>query len=122
MGLGAGFKLNEREKEREKERDKSREQKARDKRAAEEEAANHTSGWTAILDDWFCHGGMGISREKARSERSSPVLPAKPAGTIKGPYVPVIKHRMMGLYLAVYCHRDMKSFIQGQLMHHYGRC
>jgi hypothetical protein len=43
-------------------------------------------------------------------------LPERMAGKEqwKGPYQPLIKHRMMGLYLTVYIHRDIRTLVRGE--------
>jgi hypothetical protein len=89
-------------------------------------------GWTSILEDWLCNGGGCTMNAKSSSlfeagtspsplfpppkHRSTGSLPERAAGKeqCKGPYQPLIKHRMMGLYLTVYIHRDIRTLVRGQ--------
>lgn len=117
MGLGAGFRLKDKEKELVSLID------------PEPDLASIPYGWTAILEDWLSHAGgsnLGpsyITRNKPRKtdgESQSPILPnlkrrmfTRAAVSQKGPYEILIKERMMGLYLAVYIHREIKHLVQG---------
>lgn len=117
MGLGAGFKLKEKEKELVSPND------------SEPDLASIPYGWTAILEDWLSHAGgsnlepspvMGNKPRKANGGPRSPVQPnlkrrisTKAAASQKGPYEILIKERMMGLYLAVYIHREIKHLVRG---------
>ncbi|KAI0346200.1 DNase I-like protein [Trametopsis cervina] len=89
-------------------------------------AHHQPSGWTYTLEDWYSHGGssrsagVGSSLRTSHSEHEpddgiallSPK--AKSTGDLntrlntlsKGPYELVVKERMMGIYLAVFVHRD----------------
>lgn len=131
MGLGAGFKLKdakEREKENMKEKEKAEKRKSRVKDKDEEDSFHDPqwhSGWSSVLEDWLCNGGGCAAHQKATA--ANPVVPPSPglhrnvaeriptkepfAG--KGPYQQLIKHRMMGLYLAVYVHRDIRHLVRG---------
>ncbi|KZV62675.1 DNase I-like protein [Peniophora sp. CONT] len=166
MGLGAGFKLSDKEKKRRENRegaglteeDVEREKDEREKYAEglrelqarllkndssgnPDDAAQHaaaTSGWTAILESWFCHGEplpehihhhghLGQSPRKPpppdhlerafstgdirRESRTKPW--AIPGIERKGPYEMLVKERMMGLYLCVFVHRDARHLVQG---------
>lgn len=126
MGLGAGFKLGdhkEREKENIKEKDKSEKHKSRLKDDDDSFYDLYaSSGWTSILEDWLCNGVGCVAHAKVRGAPVGPPspglqhlpvdrTPAKEPG--KGPYQPLIKHRMMGLSLAVYIHRDLRSLVRG---------
>lgn len=114
MGLGAGFKLKEKEKEFAPPVD------------SEPDLASMPYGWTAILEDWLSHAGgsnLGVggnNPSKTNGETqclSAPNLKrrisTKTAFSQKGPYEILIKERMMGLYLAVYVHREIKHLVQG---------
>jgi hypothetical protein len=117
MGLGAGFKLKDKEKELVSPVD------------SEPDLASIPYGWTAILEDWLSHAGGsnlgqppigGNDPRKANGEPqflSTPNLKrrisTKTAFSQKGPYEILIKERMMGLYLAVYVHREIKHLVQG---------
>lgn len=117
MGLGAGFKLKDKEKELISPLD------------SEPDLASIPYGWTAILEDWLSHAGgsnfepssvTGNKSPKANGEPQSPVPPnlkrrisTKAAISQKGPYEILIKERMMGLYLAIYIHREIKHLVRG---------
>ncbi|KAF5382092.1 hypothetical protein D9615_004213 [Tricholomella constricta] len=140
MGLGAGFKLIDKDRDKEKDRDKDRE-KARERdweydkprskhRDKDKDEASRTfknagesphegpSGWTSMIEDWLCQGsGSGVrtasptvadvSFPKPLTSRQSSKEPRK------GPYQLLIKERMMGIYLAVYIHREMRPLVRG---------
>jgi hypothetical protein len=117
MGLGAGFKIKDKEKESATPID------------SELDLASIPYGWTAILEDWLSHAGgsdpesppvAGNRPRKANGEPQSPMPPnlkrrisTKAAISQKGPYEFLIKERMMGLYLAVYVHREVKHLVRG---------
>ena len=117
MGLGAGFKLKDKEKE------------SLSPIDSEPDLASMPYGWTAILEDWLSHAGgsnpepspiMGNGSRRANGE-PQPLTPpnlkrrisTKAAVSQKGPYEILIKERMMGLYLAVYIHREIKHLVRG---------
>lgn len=123
MGLGAGFKLIDREKDRDADRGERERAKERDKdydkprsrlRDPETKDPLHEgTGWTAMIEDWLCHGSRhasptpsDISVPKALSARVTPK-------ERKGPYQLLIKERMMGLYLAIYIHRELRPLVRG---------
>lgn len=114
MGLGAGFKLKDKEKELISPVD------------SEPDLASIPYGWTAILEDWLSHAGGSnlepslVGESKANGEPQCLATPnlkrrisTKAAVSQKGPYEILIKERMMGLYLAVYVHREIKHLVQG---------
>jgi len=117
MGLGAGFKLKDKEKESISPID------------SEPDLASMPYGWTAILEDWLSHAGgsnpepspiTGDGSRKVDGELLPPIHPnikrrisTKAAVSQKGPYEILIKERMMGLYLAVYVHREIKHLVRG---------
>ena len=117
MGLGAGFKLKDKEKE------------LVSPAESEPDLASIPYGWTAILEDWLSHAG-GSNLDPPSFGRNSPhraggdpqcaLVPAlkrristKATLSQKGPYEILIKERMMGLYLAVYVHRETKHLVRG---------
>lgn len=126
MGLGAGFKLKEsKEKERDKENikkdDKPERHKSKKHKSDEEDDADVHSGWTSILEDWFCNGsGISINMTDPPSGSGHYQTRHMSTGNIphrvswKGPYQPLIKERMMGLYLTVFIHRDMRGLVRGR--------
>jgi len=117
MGLGAGFKLKDKEKESISPID------------SEPDLTSIPYGWTAILEDWLSHaGGSNLesppitgSRSRNTNGEIQPLVPpnlkrrisAKATVSQKGPYEILIKERMMGLYLAVYIHREIKHLVRG---------
>jgi hypothetical protein len=114
MGLGAGFKLKDKEKELISPAD------------SQPDFASIPYGWTAILEDWLSHAGgsnfepqdVGGNRpRKANGEPQCPNLKrrisTKAAISPKGPYEILIKERMMGLYMTVYVHREIKHLVRG---------
>ena len=159
MGLGAGFKLSDkekakREKEKEKDRDKDDnvaegkdEAKEKEERYREglrdlqqrlkQEQEEHVhpataSGWTSILESWFCYGEQHNPVARRMKDPSGPDnleralstgdIRRKPGGGAlvsipglerKGPYEMLVKERMMGLYLVIFIHRDARHLLQG---------
>jgi hypothetical protein len=115
---------------RERERDKD---KDKDKDKDQEEVP---VGWTSIVADWLCNGGnFGLVRSKSTKlgsvlEATTPkgvkraisvkekesYFPSKDSKEQKrtGPYQLLVKERLLGIYLAIYIHRDLKPFVKGQ--------
>lgn len=135
MGLSAGFKRHDREKEKDKgkeaekiegrgkeplgvERSKSRRDKEETRRRKDEDMPQDPSGWTAMCEDWLCHGGgLGIrngSPTVADVSSPKPLMRRVPSkDSRKGPYQLLTKERLMGIYMAVYIHRDIQGLIKG---------
>ena len=122
MGLGAGFKLVD--KDRVKARDGDKDDKpiaeSKEKERREDDDNNHekvASGWTQMVEDWLCHGGASNragSPSTAEISTPRPLLKQKSIQKQRrGPYQLLIKDRLMGIYLALYVHRDLKPFVQG---------
>ncbi len=189
MGLGAGFKLKDKDKDKHRDKDKAREnhertpsktkhrEKFREKMEENEmlpllhlepapsfefdtpDSHNATgsdtlnvptnngvhhainSGWSGVLESWFCHGGHNPNdlhpkspislksvvhhpkdylasrphlspRISSRSlNEMSLILPRAP-----GPYEMLIKERLMGIYLVVFVHRDVKPLVRGSYL------
>ena len=117
MGLGAGFKIGEKDREKLKsgahdEVEISEKEETRDLNGYEKALA----GWTQQVEDWLCHG-LG---SKTASPSSTQIGTPKPLIRQKtcreprrGPYQLLIKDRLMGIYLALYIHRDLKPLVQG---------
>jgi hypothetical protein len=141
LGLGAGFKLGsgDKEKEKDKERDKDKdrdhdnveqeppepliEKRGPKSEQRDEELVPHTSGWTSILEDFFAHGMSVVgpsSRTKDKNSQSD-LGRSYSTGDIRrrlktgprGPYELLVKERLMGIYLAVFVHRDAKHLVLG---------
>ncbi|KAF8876732.1 hypothetical protein BD779DRAFT_1559597 [Infundibulicybe gibba] len=75
------------------------------------------AGWTSMVEDWLCNGSAPAARPKPTTlDISSPMalsprtLSKEPR---KGPYTLLVKERMMGIYLAIYVHRDVKPLVRG---------
>ncbi|KAI0090185.1 Endonuclease/exonuclease/phosphatase [Irpex rosettiformis] len=96
---------------------------------------HQTSGWTYMLEDWFCGEAPSFPDGASSSfhtpevghdtgyldENGGQLSPkAKSTGDLnarlsmrqKGPYELLAKERMMGLYLAIFVHRDVKPFVE----------
>lgn len=92
-------------------------------------------GWTSMLEDWYCHthgqahgqdfNGDPTSREghegPSYTDSGGALSPkAKSTGDLnarlnafrEGPYELLVKERMMGIYLAVFVHRDIKDLVE----------
>lgn len=140
MGIGAGFnKLldKDREKDREKDKDKDREkphdkpwhkQREKDKDKDKDELDRKKNGeehetpigWTSMVEDWLCSGYSSLQRAVscptvANISSPKPLTPRVPSTKEprKGPYQLLAKERMMGIYLAVYVHRDLRPMVRG---------
>lgn len=85
---------------------------------------NH-SGWTSMLEHWLCHRTQ--ANPQIQAEHGLKDIAASPKRhslhrrvTVKesemGPYMPLVKERMMGLYLSVYIHRDLRDLVEGRLI------
>ncbi|KAH8979602.1 DNase I-like protein [Lactarius hatsudake] len=135
--LGSGDKDKEKEKDKDKDRDKEKEKdretdghepseslgERRISKSDHEEPVPHTSGWTSILEDFFVHGlpivgpGARAKEKHSHSDLGRAYLNAdakrRPVTGTKGPYEMLVKERMMGIYLAIFVHRDAKHLVQG---------
>lgn len=130
MGLGAGFKLidkdKDKEREKEKDSDKARSSKVsldkeepKSRRSPEEPSHEHShAGWTSLVEDWLCHGAGIRVCSPTTSDISipKPLSARGPVKERKGPYQLLIKERMMGIYMAVYIHRDLRPFVRGMCL------
>lgn len=100
--------------------------------------SHHAYGWTSMLEDWYVHGGCNAEHSTSTPHTSSqdghpsagfldssdvPMSPkARSTGDLnsrmnthrQGPYELLVKERMMGLYLAVFIHRDIRDLVQGE--------
>lgn len=77
---------------------------------------NLPMGWTSIVEDWLCHGGVAMRTPSTPSIGfPQPLIRQKSVKEPrKGPYQLLIKERLMGIYMAIYIHRDLKSSVQGK--------
>ena len=135
-GLGASFKLLDKERDKLKdsdERPSTRPIKDKDRHLEVPKSEEHVSsenlplGWTSIVEDWLCNGGIAVSRIKTPSTASigfpQPLIRQKSVKDArKGPYQLLIKERLMGIYMAIYIHRDLKSSVQGKVGNHFKTC
>ena len=137
LGLGAGFKLGSGDKEKEKDRERDKDNAEQEspeppieKRGPkveqrDEEPVPHTSGWTSILEDFFVHGMTVVGpsarakdKDKAsqselgRSHSANDIRHCPKTGT-RGPYELLVKERLMGIYLAIFVHRDAEHLVRG---------
>jgi len=128
MGLTAGFKILDKDRDKSKDFDKDHyKQNGKKEKIVDEDAFGNPpfddpdyplSGWTSMVEDYLCHNGgsvrtalpstadvgfpMPLSRRKSSKEPR------------KGPYQLLIKERLMGIYMAIYVHRDLKPLVRGR--------
>ncbi|KAG6856305.1 hypothetical protein H0H87_005720 [Tephrocybe sp. NHM501043] len=128
MGLGAGFKLIDKEKDRERDRESD---KIRSRHSLKEPHYNHKSpsddsphphdpptGWTSLLESYLCSGSPSSRGSSSPTVADigfpKPLTPRPPSREPKkGPYMLLVKERMMGIYLAVFVHRDIRHLVKG---------
>ncbi|EAU85326.2 hypothetical protein CC1G_07596 [Coprinopsis cinerea okayama7 len=99
----------------------------RNKKSNETSVDTPPVGWTSIVADWLCNGGnYGLIRSKSFklgsaldvTSSSKPVAKRR-ATSLKepnskpGPYQLLVKERLLGIYLAIYVHRDLKPLVKG---------
>jgi len=121
------------DRERESYRENLKELQHRLLKQREHEHEDHThpsSGWTSILEDWYCQGVQVLgsearklgqtdaaARESHRAFASGDIGRKSAVKAIdhrKGPYELLIKERMMGIYLAIFVHRDARHLVEGE--------
>lgn len=130
MGLGAGFKLLDKDREKlddnEKDTDKARQQKFdRSKHSKSQEDLSPydpPAGWTSMVEEWLCRGCGCSSRNAPRTVSDvghpKPLIRRLSSKEYRrGPYQLLAKERLMGIYLAIYIHRDIKSLVRGTAFH-----
>lgn len=164
LGLGGGLKW-DKEEEARKDKEDAKKKKEKGKEKDKEERPkpelppaatpgtstpskhnpHHTTGWSAILEDYFSRGIGSIPG--AKPEVATPGNPSlssllkspnrglsPPSANIQGmankdaqwnlppgggevpktgPYELLTKERMMGIYLALYVHRDIRPLVEG---------
>ncbi|KAF6759917.1 hypothetical protein DFP72DRAFT_805883 [Ephemerocybe angulata] len=94
-------------------------------------AAPPPAGWSSVVEDWLCNGGTLELPKAPKTPKivevvgnvvtsavpGTPRLALKRTLSIKepkkGPYQFLVKERLMGIYLAIYVHRDLKPLIKG---------
>lgn len=128
MGLTAGFKILDKDRDKSKEFDKDHDkpnQKLKEKEKGvdlkhhklAEDYEGPPTGWTSMLEDFLCNN---VSSSRNGSPSTAEIGPPRPLirqKTVKearkGPYQLLIKDRLMGIYMAVFIHRDLKPLVQG---------
>jgi hypothetical protein len=78
-----------------------------------------------MVEDWLCHAAGTSGRatspvfgwEGSHSPTTRSPTPnerkTERKDDQKGPYQLLTKERLMGIYLAIYIHRDIREFVQG---------
>ncbi|TFK70303.1 DNase I-like protein [Pluteus cervinus] len=119
MGLGAGIKqLLDIDKDDEVTKLKEWEEEDYAKMRKHQEDDGVPAGWTSMVEDWLCNGGPAATRNGGVStaDVGSP-KPLSARASLKeprrGPYVLLTKERLMGIYLAIYIHRDLRPLVRG---------
>ncbi|PIL29893.1 hypothetical protein GSI_08102 [Ganoderma sinense ZZ0214-1] len=117
MAFGAGFKLNNKDNSRSRhsllpdpDEPPSRKSAEIDLSLTVDKTTEHhhhpPSSWSSILENWYSHP----SPPPATSDSTQ--HPQNESQRV-GPYELLIKERMMGLYLAVFVHREARPFVRG---------
>ncbi|KAI9066127.1 DNase I-like protein [Trametes sanguinea] len=120
MALGAGFKLSNKDKDNSRSRhsllppdpDESVQRKSGETDVPfplEKPHEHHfpPSSWSSVLENWYCHhpaAGPATSDPNPKTQHEVQKV---------GPYELLTKERMMGLYLAVFIHREAKALVRG---------
>ncbi|KAI0636171.1 hypothetical protein C8Q77DRAFT_1155884 [Trametes polyzona] len=123
MALGAGFKLNNKEKDNSRSRhsllpgepDESIHRKSGETELLSPSDKPHEhhhppSSWSSVLENWYCHPPITGPNGAVTSD---PNIKTQHEAQRIGPYELLTKERMMGLYLAVFIHREAKPLVQG---------
>ncbi|KAG6873244.1 hypothetical protein C0995_001264 [Termitomyces sp. Mi166 len=117
MGLGAGLnKLIEKDKDKDRESRDLEKSRIRHKDKDEDQPHEPPSGWTSMIEDWLCQGSGTRASGPTVADIGfpKPLAPRPPfKEPKKGPYQLLIKERMMGIYLAIFIHRDLRPLIRG---------
>ncbi|KXN85863.1 Synaptojanin-2 [Leucoagaricus sp. SymC.cos] len=71
-----------------------------------------------MCEDWFCNGGGSGFRVSSPTvadvSAPMPLMPRAPSKEPKkGPYQLLAKERLMGIYMAIYIHRDIRALVKG---------
>ncbi|CDO74365.1 hypothetical protein BN946_scf184355.g13 [Trametes cinnabarina] len=120
MALGAGFKLSNKDKDNSRSRhslippdpDESVHRKSAETDVPfplEKPHEHHhpPSSWSSVLENWYCHPPA------AGPVTSDPNLKTQHELQRVGPYELLTKERLMGIYLAVFVHREAKPLVRG---------
>ena len=122
MAFGAGFKLNNKDNSRSKHSLLPDADESIHRKSGEIELLSPTldknhehhhppSSWSSILENWYCHPTTVGPQGPVASD---PNLKTQHEVQRIGPYELLIKERMMGLYLAVFIHREARPFVRGK--------
>ena len=128
MGLTASFKILDKDRDKSREFDKdhddaaeqpsnSREKERKDN-GEDADQEHPLSGWTSMVEDYLCRHVGASSRDASPTMTdtglTTPMLRRKSTrSSRKGPYQLLIKERLMGIYMAIYIHRDIKPLVRG---------
>ena len=128
MGLTAGFKILDKDRDKSRELDKDHDkpnQKLKEKEKAddlrphklEDDSEGPPTGWTSMLEDFLCNNGISTRSGSPSTAEIGPPRPLIRQKSVKesrkGPYQLLIKDRLMGIYMAVFIHRDLKPLVRG---------
>ncbi|KAG6877511.1 hypothetical protein C0993_006460 [Termitomyces sp. T159_Od127] len=117
MGLGASLnKLIEKDKDKDRESRDLEKLRSRHKDKDEDQPHELPSGWTSMIEDWLCQGSGTRTSSPTVADIGFP-KPLAPRPLFKepkkGPYQLLVKERMMGIYLALFIHRDLRPLVRG---------
>lgn len=91
---------------------------------------HHPYGWTSMLEDWYCHNHAQDGNSQTASQDGHEPFYTDSGGTLspkakstgdlnarlnvfrESPYELVVKERMMGIYVAIFVHRDIKDLVE----------
>ena len=121
MAFGAGFKINNKDNSRSRhsllpdpDEPPSRKSAEFDLALTADKTNEHhhhpPSSWSSILENWYSHPSPPPHTTSDPSQH-----PQNESQRV-GPYELLIKERMMGLYLAIFVHREARPFVRGQLL------
>lgn len=124
MGLAASFKILDKDRDKSRDSDKENERPHRNddrqsiSTSTDSDESDTPSGWTSMVEDWLCNNAAANSRNTSPTITDvgppRPLMRHKSSKDVrKGPYQLLIKERLMGIYLAIYVHRDLKPLIGG---------
>lgn len=85
---------------------------------------HHQMGWSNVLEEWYGHGS-GITREDTAAIAQKPTSPDTPTLSSSedasqqsyslAPYELLEKDRLLGVYMAIYVHRDIRHLVRGRI-------
>lgn len=124
MGLTAGFKILDKDRDKSREFDKDHDKPNQKERTddlrphkLEDDSEGPPTGWTSMLEDILCNNGISTRSGSPSTAEIGPPRPLMRQKSVKesrkGPYQLLIKDRLMGIYMAVFIHRDLKPLVRG---------